>query len=655
MDYRDLQAINNENQGLTTESQEIPTITNPFAAGAATYYQGNMTTPQRKQSSAGSTPFGESFWDPEGMVNDYQLEHIENIRANNQSGFAQIGNGHLKMTTTALTTLADGTIGALYGLGTGIKNLVDNDEKTGFWQGMWDNDFNRAMSDIQERMEEIAPNYYTDEQRNSPWYSAANILSANFLGDKLLKNAGFTIGALATLAVPGFDMGWLARGISGGAKMLGASKATAQNAGAIANYLARTFVSANSEASIEAINAVKDNQKSMYEGIQQRANEDYRTSEQIMQQEIASGVDPQTAQRNHLQRLQNIDQEVSNAKAYSDEQLRDVGNSVWLMNTGLLSITNSLEFGNILKGGYNLRKSLKDFGVKLTAEGKEVGAREFGQAMAKGLQTEMTTSIPKINAGAVVGGTLQRFGSEGFEEGAQRMISDSNEMQAQARLQQWADDRYNKDQNKYSLWAKQINPTITADLVDYTKSLAKAWSEGFGTIGSSGWEEVFLGGLTGMFGTAGIRQKADGKMGIGWQGGIYESIRDQQAKYTEADRMIQQFNEQLSKPEFKQRMQWAAAKLAAAYDMEEALKNGNVMGYKNGEMLSVVNDAIYFRDNGMLDFFKGYYEETANNVSDQTIADLRSQTKDINTGKSFYDGKSNDEIRQMIQDKSKST
>lgn len=655
LNYRDLQAINDERQGIATDTPEIPEIVNPFAAGAATYYQGNMTTPQRRQSSAGSTPFGESFWDPEGMINDYQLEHIENIRANNQSGLAQIGNGLLKMTTTALTTLADGTIGSLYGLGQGLSNLIDNDEKTGFWQGMWDNDFNRAMSGIQERMEEIAPNYYTDEQRNSPWYSAANILSANFLGDKLLKNAGFTIGALAALAVPGFDMGWLAKGITSGAKMLGAGAKTAQNSGAIANYLARTFVSANSEASIEAINAVKDNQKSMYEGIQQRANEDYAASEQMMQQEIASGVNPQTAQRNHLQRLQNIDQEVANAKAYTDEQLRDVGNSVWLMNTGLLSITNSLEFGNILKGGYNLRKSLKDFGVKLTAEGKEVGAREFGQAMAKGLQTEMTPSMPKIGAGAVIGGTLQRFGSEGFEEGAQRMISDSNEMQAQARLQQWADDRYNQDQNKYSLWAKQINPTITADLVDYTKSLAKAWSEGFGTIGSSGWEEVFLGGLTGMFGTAGIRQKADGKMGIGWQGGFMEAIRDQQAQYTEADRMIQQFNEQLSKPEFKQRMQWAAAKLAAAYDMEEALKNSNVMGYKNGEMLSVVNDAIYFRDNGMLDFFKGYYEETANNVSDQTIADLRSQTKDINTGKSFYDGKSDDEIRQMIQDKSKST
>ena len=597
---------------------------------------------------------GESTYDQDIQTMS-EAQNIGNFRGENQSGLVQVGNGLLKMTTTALTTLADGTIGTLWGLGQGIVNLADDDEKTGFWQGMWNNDFNKAMSNIQEDMEKIAPNYYTDEQLNSPWYSAANVLSANFLGDKLLKNAGFTIGALAALAVPGFDMAWLAKGVSAGAKFLGMSSKAASNTGAIANYLARTFMSANSEASIEAINAVKDNQKSMYEGIEQRAREDAAASEQIMAQEILNGVDEQTAQSNHMNRLRTIDQEVKNAKAYADDQLRDVGNSVWLMNVGLLSLTNSIEFGNILKGGYNLRKSLKDFGVKLTAEGKEVGVREFGQAMAKGLKTSITPAMSKVSAAGVAAGTAKRFAAEGFEEGAQRIISDSNEMQAQAKLQEWATDRYNKDSDKYSLWEKQINPSVTADLVDYTKALGNAWKEGFGSFSSSGWEEVFLGGLTGMFGTAGLRRKADGKMGIGWQGGFMESIRDQQAKYTEADRMIQQFNDQVSKDEFKNRMQWAAAKLAAAYDMEEALNNGDIMGYKNGEMLSVANDAIYFRDNGMLDFFKGYYEETAKNVSDETINNLRAQTKDVNTGKSFYDSKSDDEIRQMIQDKSKST
>ena len=52
-------------------------------------------------------------------------------------------------------TLADGTIGALYGLIQGGANLINGDEKTGFWEGMWNNDFNRAMSNIQENMENI--------------------------------------------------------------------------------------------------------------------------------------------------------------------------------------------------------------------------------------------------------------------------------------------------------------------------------------------------------------------------------------------------------------------------------------------------------------------------------------------------------------------
>lgn len=110
---------------------------------------------------------GESTYDQDIQTMS-EAQNIGNFRGENQSGLVQVGNGLLKMTTTALTTLADGTIGTLWGLGQGIANLADDDEKTGFWQGMWNNDFNKAMSNIQEDMEKIAPNYYTDEQLNSP-------------------------------------------------------------------------------------------------------------------------------------------------------------------------------------------------------------------------------------------------------------------------------------------------------------------------------------------------------------------------------------------------------------------------------------------------------------------------------------------------------
>ena len=134
-----------------------------------------------------------------------QARDLNDYRFFSQSGFGQLVNGALKMGTNAITTALDGTIGSLVGIGQGIYNLFDDNPKTGFWQGMWDNDFNKAMSNIQNNMENVLPNYYSTAQQNSSWDSAANLLSANFVGDKLLKNAGFTIGMLATTLTTGIN------------------------------------------------------------------------------------------------------------------------------------------------------------------------------------------------------------------------------------------------------------------------------------------------------------------------------------------------------------------------------------------------------------------------------------------------------------------
>lgn len=585
-----------------------------------------------------------------------EAENLENFRANNQSGLAQITNGLLKMGGTALTTLADGTVGMLYGIGKGISNALDNDDNTTFWQGLWDNDFNKAMASVQEAMEEILPNYYTEEQRNSSWNSAANLLSANFLGDKLIKNAGFTIGAMATMAIPGFNMAWLGRGMQAVATGLKASKGVAQDIGAISKYLASTLVSANGEASIEAINAVKDGQKSMYSDLDARAREAARQSELQMQEDIISGMPEDIARQQHLERTRRIDEEVALGKQQVDDRLRDVGNSVYGANMAILSLSNGLQFGEILKGGFNMRKSLSDYGIKLMADGKEVGAREFGRNVFNtGVKTQIQAAKSGVDYGRAALDTAKRFAEEGWEEGSQNLVSDSNQMQAAAKLQEWATDRYNSDHNKYSLWEKQINPQVTADMTDYMKALMQTWSTNFGTFSSPGWEEVLLGGLTGSLGTAGIRRNPQGKLGIGWQGGFMEAVREQKNELTETDKAINRFNDMLNSPEFRNNMMHAAGKLAATYDMEAALDNNDILQYKNAEMMSVINDAIYFRDNGLLDVFKGYYEEAANNVSDETVKDLRSQLVDVRGGKSYLDEMTDDDIKSMVKDKASST
>ena len=166
--------------------------------------------------------YGSSIFDKNIMDVD-EAQRVSDIRAERQPSALKLGAGVVKMGSTAVTTYLDGTLGTIYGLGQGLYNALDDDPKTTFRNGLWNNDFNKWMAAAQEKMEEIAPNYYTSEQLDSAWYSAANLLSANFWGDKFLKNMGFTMGAMATMATPGFNLSWATKGLGAAGKIVSIS------------------------------------------------------------------------------------------------------------------------------------------------------------------------------------------------------------------------------------------------------------------------------------------------------------------------------------------------------------------------------------------------------------------------------------------------
>jgi hypothetical protein len=138
------------------------------------------------------------------------------------------------MGVLAGTTFLNSTVGLIAGAGTAIAE--------GRWLGLWDNGVNKFLDNINKKSEEFLPNYYTNEERDSPWYE--NIFTANFIGDKVLKNMGFTMGAIAAGALTG----------NFGTSLL----ANAGKAGSIASRVLATGVSAAGEASIEALNASND-------------------------------------------------------------------------------------------------------------------------------------------------------------------------------------------------------------------------------------------------------------------------------------------------------------------------------------------------------------------------------------------------------------
>ena len=143
------------------------------------------------------------------------LERLDDLRGYNQSGFNQIMSGIGKMGVLTATTFADNFIGTLFGLG----NILDEASKGNVNSGrdalnaFINNPFSLAMQDINDWSEEAMPNYYTEEEKNSPWYT--QFWKANFIGDKFLKNVGFFAGAAASGYVS--SLGW--------SKLLGLGKA----------------------------------------------------------------------------------------------------------------------------------------------------------------------------------------------------------------------------------------------------------------------------------------------------------------------------------------------------------------------------------------------------------------------------------------------
>jgi hypothetical protein len=589
--------------------------------------------------------FGESSYDKNIVTSD-EAQDLNNYRALNQPWALQLLNGAVKGQITAGTTLINGTLGTIWGLGQGIANALDSNPNTSFLQGFWDNDINKAMASIQNDMEKVLPNYYSNAQLNSPWYSAANVLSANFLGDKILKNMGFTEGAIAAALVPGFNMSWLAKGIGA----LGKAGSMAKNIGNFAGFVGRGLVAASSEATVEAINAVKDNITYQNNNIEIAKSNALKSLDENYQAMIANGASTEEATAWYGRHRNLINNEADKAKQQVNKQATDVGNSVYAMNLALLFVTNNLEFGRLLKGGFNSQAAIK--GMKFLVNGaEESNPLKIAQGLLKGTTKvagdEIDTSAKRIALGAV-----RNSLSEGFEEGAQRMISDTAQLVDQAKLNKWANKEHRKD--KTSMFAASLNPDVSEEFTDYMKAAAKTWHDSFGSPEATGWEEVALGAITGMFGSLGMRQTKEGKLKVDWIGGIREAYEDAKAEQVEQQAAIERTNKALTDPKFIERSKRAIAAMTFSRDMNEALDRNDVNLFKNSELLSIANTALAMRGAGMGEIYENMLQEMAKNIDDDTLTEIKSQLTNMETGESYLQGKTDDELKSIYQKKAAS-
>ena len=580
MTFRDLQKANQE--PYTNLSSEFKSFSMNVGANTAptSLYDARAHGEQMVQSSLErtATPWGESMFD-EPTATEAQFQELEDIRAENQPWYAQIGAGLAKGAILAGTTFLDGTVGLIFGAGTAI-----GEDR---WSGLWDNDFSKAMQSVNDWSEQALPNYYTSAEQEQPWYE--NIFTANFLGDKFIKNLGFTVGAF-------YSGGVTAAGLKATKlhQLIGAI-AKSSKAPAIVNSAVGATVSAVNEGRIEALN----NSKDWFELHKAQLDDTYRDRVQAIQNryEDTKGTLVRTREGQMVDpayiEYQNAikkEQESYNAALgkLSEDRLK-MGNADLLMNIPILTASNIIQFGKLYANGFKT-------------------ARKATNIVGK--------------AGEYTAGTTRLGATAAITKGA---LSEGTEEIAQGAASRIAGNYYSTDVNNF--YKSKTDPEAAQETLSWTKSFAEGINE---TVNDgSSWEEFFIGSLTGALGMPkfrGVRSESGSLQSpITIEGGAINEWRDYNEKIARENEIANYMNSRINSPEFKNYYQGLIRHNKYQNDMNRAAEEGDEFNFKNAEHAQLVSDIAMFDNAGKMGDLTTLID-AAFDTSDENLASIVENT-----------------------------
>jgi hypothetical protein len=392
---------------------------------------------------------------------------------NNEDAYAQ-GQGWTEKMVNSVgkgllltgTTFLQSTVGMVNGL---VRWKED-----GRAASFYDNDLNRWVDDINKKAEDIAPNYYTDVEKNARWYSPTKLFSANFLWDGIVKNLGFAAGAALSggafaaglksipLTARLFSVGKAAEALAATEQgLLGVSK-VADTYGKIRSL---------SDKFISSYNVLNPGGRALVAGLATTGEagfEAFQNLNEFREQKIREFKE------------NNFGQEPQGADLAEINQAADsVGNASFLANVGLLSATNYIQFPKILGSTYTAEKGAINSLSKEIKDIATVGVGEYAQKASK-------KGFGKVLSGLDTVRKYSFSGTEAFEEGSQFAIGKG------------VNDYYNK---KYK-----------GDATDFLESLSQGITQTLGT--DEGMENVLIGGLSGSIMTARGRFKESGEKAL---------------------------------------------------------------------------------------------------------------------------------------------
>lgn len=583
MTFRDLQEANQE--PYTNLSPEFQSFSMNVGANTAptSLYDARAHGEQMVATSleGTATPWGESMFD-EPTATEAQFQELGDIRANNQPWYAQIGAGLAKGAILAGTTFLDGTVGLIFGAGTAIGE--------GRWSGLWDNDFSKAMQSVNEWSEQALPNYYTRAEQEQPWYE--NIFTANFLGDKFIKNLGFTVGAFYSGGVTAAGLK-----VTKLPQLIGAI-AKSSKAPAIVNTAVGATISAVNEGRIEALNNSKDwfelHKAQLDDSLRERLNAIQAEYEANAGKELVrSGVEGNQFVDPAYVKYQDAiakEREAYNAALgkLNEDRLK-MGNADLLMNIPILTASNIIQFGKLYANGFKT-------------------ARKATNIVGK--------------AGEYTAGTTRLGAATAITKGA---LSEGTEEMAQGAASRIAGNYYSTDVNNF--YKSKTDPEAAQETLSWTKSFAEGINE---TVNDgSVWEEFFIGSLTGALGMPRFRSVRNAQGGIQSpitiEGGAINEWRDYNEKIARENEIANYMNSRINSPEFKNYYQGLIRHNKYQNDMNRAAEEGDEFNFKNAEHAQLVSDIAMFDSAGRMEDLTTLID-TAFDTSDENLASIVENT-----------------------------
>ncbi len=475
---------------------------------------------------------------------------LENIYGLQQSWHNKLGHSLVKFGVTAAGTFAQSL--------TDIPNTISAIKNGSMSDLAGDpNGYEGSIDSWMKNMEDILPNYMTREEKAHPYLAMIPFApgSANFWGESVLKNLGFTAGAIAGAALQDIAVGAITGGIgeiplianqigkaalwlnklAGGVNKIDTVLDLAKGLGKTEQQLLKIERLGNLAQSTKVLNGARYGIISW--GAAQteagvEARDGYRyVKEQLIQQYKDSnfGEEP-------------IGQALQEIEDYSTDAM----NTRFGINMALLTVSNAIQFDNLFKSFTTAQKGVTGSLTRTIGESGKIGLKEgsldvFEKKTAIGLRGRVWDSVKPKLANVLSEGVYEEGGQYAAERGV-----------------------YDYYTRKYKNFSNPNNKKNWDDLNEITSSTTYGLSEQFNT--TEGINNMIVGGITAML-TGGGQQFYDYKKGNGADKRLDSSV-NMLNRYGITGILSDKYDNTLNS-------------MSIAKEMQDAARVGNVFKYKN--------------------------------------------------------------------------